>query len=335
MMPPPWVRRPLTITVWLIVSASFAALSPLLLAVAAIASRLTRRPQPLILARLVVAYFLRELATLIACAALWLASGAGALIRTRPVQQLHWRLLRWFVHGIAAPARSLLDIDVSEEPSTEAIRALEADEPLLIFSRHAGPGDTIFLFDRLISRYDRRPSVVFKEALVLDPCIDLIAHRLPHAVLDTSDRDESEARIETVSAKLDRRGALLLFPEGGNFTRERRQAALRKLRRKGQSREADRVQRMSHVLPPQPSGVLAALRGNPNAPVIFAAHTGLGLAAYPRELWRDMPVGQTLYTRMWLVSRSDIPTDPDQQVTWLNDWWKRIDQWIEQHPVEG
>jgi hypothetical protein len=86
---------------------------------------------------------------------------------------------------------------------------------------------------------------------------------------------------------------------------------------------------MSNVIPPRPAGALAALRGNPDADVIFAGHTGLGLAANPRALWRDMPTGRSLRTHMWLVHRSEIPSDPDDQVAWLNDWWRRIDAWIE------
>jgi hypothetical protein len=32
---------------------------------------------------------------------------------------------------------------------------------------------------------------------------------------------------------------------------------------------------------------------------------------------------------MWHVPPSDIPTDSDEQVAWLNRWWRRIDDWIE------
>ena len=65
------------------------------------------------------------------------------------------------------------------EASTGAARALESDEPLIVFSRHAGPGDTIFIVDELISRYRRRPSVTFKESLVLDPSVDLLPTAFP------------------------------------------------------------------------------------------------------------------------------------------------------------
>lgn len=236
MTPPTWIRRPVTITVWVAVSLACLISAPLLLGLAALASKLMRRPQPKIMARLLLAYSARELTTLAACGALWVLSGAGFLTRTRYFELLHWRLLRWLAHGLASFALSLLEIEVSSVSPPEVARVFRADTPLLIFSRHAGPGDTVLLIDELLSRHNRRPSVVFKQALAFDPSIDLIAHRLPHAVLDTEDREQCEAQIEALAAGLSARGALLLFPEGGNFTEERRASALASLRRKGRCR---------------------------------------------------------------------------------------------------
>ncbi len=212
--------------------------------------------------------------------------------------------------------------------------ALRRDRPLLFFSRHAGPGDTLLVVDMLQSDFDRLPSVVFKDTLAIDPCVDLVGHRLPHAVLDTSDREECEARIKQVTTNLAPRGILVLFPEGGNVTAERRRSALRKLWRKGRRRQALAAHRMTHVMPPQPMGALAALSGNPDADVIFGAHTGLGLAAFPRELWKHTPIGQTLKERMWLAPADERPTDPEEQVEWLYDWWRRIDDWVDSQGEE-
>jgi hypothetical protein len=148
-------------------------------------------------------------------------------------------------------------------------------------------------------------------------------------MLDTSDREECEQRIKQVVGQLGPRGALLLFPEGGNFTPERHRSTIGRLRRKGRRRPAQRAESMPHVLPPQPLGALAALRVRRDADVVFAAHTGLGLAAYPSQFWRDMPIGRTLHTRLWRVPSAEVPEAEDDQVAWLYDWWKRIDEWID------
>jgi 1-acyl-sn-glycerol-3-phosphate acyltransferase len=335
-MPPAFIRRPVTVTLWLVISAACVVVSPLLLGLARVASALTGERRPMVIARLIVAYFVHELGTLVACGGLWLMAGAGSRIDGPRSQRLHWRLVRWFFGGLAESGRSALEIDVRPDPSPEAASALESDQPLIVFSRHAGPGDTIFIVDELVSRFERRPSVVFKESLAVDPCVDLLAHRLPQAMLDRSDREECEARIAELTAELGPRGTLLLFPEGGNYTTDRRRSALRSLRRKGRRRSAERAERMPHVLPPQPGGALAALRAGGNTDVVFAAHTGLGLAAYPGQFWRDMPIGRTLHTRMWLVPAADVPATDDERVSWLYDWWKRIDEWIAaEHPGGG
>jgi len=333
-MPPWWLRRPLSITAWLILSTVCVLLWPVLAGIAQVIGALTGDRRLAIMTRIFLTYFGRELMTLVTCGFLWLLSGAGLFMRTGWMQALHWRLLRWFVGGIADATIGELGIQVREDASQEADRALADDGPLIVFSRHAGPGDTILLIDRLLTHFDRRPSVVFKEAIALDPSIDLIAHRLPHALLDLDDRAECEARIARTTRALGERGVLLLFPEGGNFTPERRRSALSSLRRRGRWEAVRRGEQLEHVLPPKPSGALTALASNPTAGVIFAAHTGLGLAAYPREIWRELPVGGTLYTRMWFVPRSEVPEDEDERSKWLNDWWQLIDNWIEGRHLE-
>ena len=331
MTPPTAIRRPVTITTWTILSVLCLAFSPLILGGAAVLSALLRRPQALVVARLMIDYFARELGVMVGCGLLWLAAGLGWRVRSRPFRRAHLALLRWYVTGIAHRIRVLLDIRVEPDPTEPAAAALDRDRPLLFFSRHAGPGDTVLLCDLLIDRYARQPSVVFKDALTIDPGVDLLGHRLPHAALNTSDPGDCEARIEQVARGLHPRGILMLFPEGGNVTAERRRGAIEKLWRRGRRREARAGEQMSHVMPPHPTGALAALRANPTADVVFSAHTGLGLAAFPRQLWRRTPFGRTLRTRMWAVPATERPgaQDPEAQVRWLYDWWARIDRWVD------
>ncbi len=330
-MPPPAVRRPVSITVWLVLSVILVAVSPALLVVAELVALISGDRRPAIMTRVCVTYFTREAMTLVACGVLWLFGG----VKAGSVRALHWRLLRWFVGGVARSVARTVQIRIVEEPGSEAAAArLHGDDPLLILSRHAGPADTVLLIDRLLSHFARRTSVVFKEALVLDPAIDLLAHRLPHAVLNTSDPQDCATQIARTAAALGPRGVLLMFPEGGNFTPQRRRRALRSLRRRGQQTAASAGERMQHVLPPRPSGTVTALRASPGSDVVFAAHTGLGLAAYPCDIWRNLPVAGTLRTRLWLVPRSEVPQAEDEVAAWLNDWWARIDGWIEDRGEE-
>jgi 1-acyl-sn-glycerol-3-phosphate acyltransferase len=326
-MSPPTLRRRLTVAFVLSLAVALIAASPVLLTLAALAHALGRR-KPLIAVRLLLAYCTREVTVVAAAGALWLLSGAGRWIETPRMQGLHWSLLRWYVRGFASRAMALLSIAIREDIGNDAAVALTGDEPVIVLSRHAGPGDTVFLIDRLLSRWSRTPSVVLRQAVALDPVISLLTARLPHGVIDSARGDDAERVIEHLAAGLRPGGALLLYPEGGNFTRERRRSALASLRRRGRQRAAAAAQQMDNVLPPRPSGVLAALRGAPRAPIIFVAHTGLGLAAYPREIYREMPIGRTLRLRIWLVPRGDVPEGDAGQVQWLNRMWQEIDDWV-------
>ncbi len=61
LMPPAPIRRPLTITTWLVLSVLGLLLSPVLLAVSALMAAVLRRPQPMLFTRFLIAYLAREL----------------------------------------------------------------------------------------------------------------------------------------------------------------------------------------------------------------------------------------------------------------------------------
>jgi hypothetical protein len=32
---------------------------------------------------------------------------------------------------------------------------------------------------------------------------------------------------------------------------------------------------------------------------------------------------------MWLAPRAEVPMVEDEVAAWLNDWWSRVDDWID------
>jgi len=76
---------------------------------------------------------------------------------------------RFFLSRARSPALITADDLLEFNLDGEAVDALHAGGPLIVLSRHAGPGDTIFLLDQLVSRFGRRPSIVFKQTLAIDP----------------------------------------------------------------------------------------------------------------------------------------------------------------------
>ena len=90
---------------------------------------------------------------------------------------------------------------------------------------------------------------------------------------------------------------------------------------------------MPNLLPPQPGGVLAAIGACPEADVIFVAHAGLDGLVTLGDVWRDLPIDQTVRAQWWRVPFDQVPRSAghEAQVKWLYDWWQRIDAWITEH----
>ena len=52
-----------------------------------------------------------------------------------------------------------------------------------------------------------------------------------------------------------------------------------------------------------------------------------------RDIWRALPIGQTIRAKWWRVEAGDVPRgrDHEEQLLWLYGWWERIDAWISQN----
>src|SRR5207247_10169394 len=100
-------------------------------------------------------------------------------------ERLHSRLnacMRWFLDGISrtATGTSGMRVEVDEPELTAAEQAARLAHPVIVLSRHAGPGDSLLLVRHLLSVYGRRPRVVMKATMQLDPSLDVVGNRLPN-----------------------------------------------------------------------------------------------------------------------------------------------------------
>jgi 1-acyl-sn-glycerol-3-phosphate acyltransferase len=202
---------------------------------------------------------------------------------------------------------------------------------MVVLSRHAGPGDSFLLVQTLMNRdHLRQPRIVLKDLLQLDPLIDVYLNRLPNSFLsaDPVAGYDPAAAIADLARGLGEEDALLIFPEGANFTPTRRFRAIQRLRDRGLVTAVRRAEAMRHVLPPRPAGVTAALQAAPHADVVFVAHTGLEHLSTLRDLWRGLPMDKTLYLRWWFVPAAEVPREETELTDWLYRWWETIDAWI-------
>src|SRR6266566_4334312 len=206
-------------------------------------------------------------------------------------------------------------------------------------SRHAGPGDSFLVVHQLLSVYHRRPRVVMKAALQLDPSVDIVGNRLPNVWIKSRQAGEHifTEQITRLARGLDERSALVIFPEGGNWTPGRWRRGIRRLENLGRPDLAERARDMPNLLPPRPGGALAAIAACPDADVIFVAHAGLDNIVTIGDVWGKFPIDQVIRARWWRVPGESVPrsADHEAQVQWLYDWWERIDAWITENRPGG
>ncbi|MFI6323387.1 1-acyl-sn-glycerol-3-phosphate acyltransferase [Nonomuraea sp. NPDC050556] len=278
-----------------------------------------------------VAWLTLECGVLVVCLGLWVASGFGGRLRTDRHQERHYALIRWFLGKVYGTAVRIfrLSVDIHEPELTAAEQAARLTRPVIVLSRHAGPGDSFLLVYHLLSLYGRRPRIVMKAALQYDPSLDVVINRLPNAFVPRKVAESGVIdEISRLASTMDADDALVIFPEGGNFTPRRKRLAVRRLRDKGLEEEASRAEAMDHLLPPRPGGAIAAIEACPSADVIFVAHTGLDDLITVGDVWRKLPVRARITAKWWRVPSGEVPATREERVAWLYDQWEEIDAWI-------
>lgn len=346
MLPPTLIRRLVLAPVVVVIALGFIALSPFL-AVLALVSGLLARPKTgrmrsLRLVGFVLTWFVAESLALVTLAGLWVISGFGGRLRTEPYQSRHYAVMRRLLDRLYEGAEKTygLRVEVDEPDLTGDELIARLTRPVIVLSRHAGPGDSLLLVHQLLSVYGRRPRVVMKATLQLDPSVDIIGNRLPNVWVKSRQAGEHifTEQIARLARTLEPLSALVIFPEGGNWTPGRWRRGIRRLEGLGRKDLAKRAAHMPNLLPPRPGGALAAIEACPEADVIFVAHAGLDNIVSLGDIWARFPIDQVIRARWWRVAHDQVPrtASHEEQLQWLYAWWERIDGWIsENRPADS
>jgi len=302
-------RRLLTVPVATALSVCVLVFSPLLLAGSALVAVATRSTRPARTVGLVMAYAFIELRTLLKLA---VGSVDGD------------RLVKDFLTAAYVAARKLLDVEVVLDPASASPESIPRDEAVIVLSRHCGPGDTVLVAWLLVFTYRLRVRVVLKAVLRYEPVLDFAGQRGCLCFLARGDR--ARRQIHDLAASLGGGQALLIFPEGANFTLPRWHAAIAELRKTGRIRAAGRALRRSYTLPPRAGGATAAVSGAPNANVLVLTHNGFCPDGRARPWWQ-LPVDRQLLVRTTLVPATQLP-EPDPLSPWVERTWKKVDVWV-------
>jgi hypothetical protein len=327
-VPPKIVRRLILAPLVVVLELVLLVLSPLFLIVALIASPFTGGLRPLRLLAIAEACIAYHLGTTLAVFGLWVASGFGWKLRSDAMVRAHYAVMRWFVAGIYKVATRMARVSVVFEESEETHALLnDKGKPVLLLSRHAGEGETLFVLHELLTRHDRGPRVVLHERFRLDSTIDALGERLPNRFVDPRGGD-TEVEIAAMAGELEDTGALVIFPEGVNFSERTRQRGIERLEEHGWHKQAAVAKEMSNVSAPRPGGTLAAIEAAPHCHVVIMGHDGFPTGL--REVWDLLPEPQTIEVRLWHQAASEVPAGREERIDWLFEWWRTLDAWVDE-----
>lgn len=274
-----------------------------------------------------IAFCVVELFGLVMALVLWLASGLGLWIHTPFFQRLHRLVFEMWLELITSAIKTFMGfrfVFPSEKLSPG---------PLLVLARHAGPGDALLIARALAHDHGRRLRMLGTTKLLWDPFFNHLVNRLPFYFCEPNPKDvenEFEA-IGRAAATIEDDGAMIVFPEGGNYTPRRKRAAVQNLRSRGLQAWGDRAEKLRHVLPPRTGSTLAAVTAAVDAQVVVVAHVGLDDLLTLRDIWDSVPIERTVRATLWTGFDGERPSSRPEMVEWLYSQWESVDEWIDQN----
>jgi 1-acyl-sn-glycerol-3-phosphate acyltransferase len=272
-------------------------------------------------------YLCWDIFAVLAGFALWIASGFGLLLGTRTFVQMHrWLQVSW-ANTLLAAMRTLVNVHL-EIDGADCVPG----GPVVVFSRHASMVDTLIPAHVLSTYGGLDLRYVLKAELVMDPALDVIAHRIPNHFVDRSGTDTAAelAKIGELAGGMDDNESLTIFPEGSRYTEAKRARALERL---AESSPAllERAQALTMTMPPRPGGVLTVLKNAPDTDVLIIAHSGLEGLAGPKDLWKAAPFRLPVLIKVWRIPAAEIPATDDDRINWIYSVWADVNAWVVEH----
>lgn len=283
---------------------------------------------------LATCYLFVEATVTIMALLLWVISGFGWKLSTERFIGYHYQVFRWALRVLVIAATRLFSLEISgagpQLPSDDGDDDT-TENPLIVMSRHAGPADSLLLLHQVMSWQGRRPRIVAKSILQLDPALDILLNRLPSRFISPNPAGGPTTvdSIADLASDMTNNDAFVIFPEGGNFTEERRLRAIDRLRDGGYEAAAKRAEALRNVLPPRPAGSLAAMSASPTADLVFVAHTGLDQIATVADLWTAIPDHKVVELSWKVLPATAVPAADEDRTELLFHVWEQIDGWIQ------
>lgn len=251
---------------------------------------------------------------------IWLLELPG-LNRTR-FETRNYRLQDWWGCTIGRAGIRLYDLRIEIEQDFDP-----ENRPFVLFIRHTSFIDTFLPILLVSSVHGTRLRYVLKEELLMDPCLDIVGHRIPNVFIRRNARDATKEieKIGGLAMGIGDGDGVLIYPEGTRFSTGKQARILAKAKEAGDEAYAFASQ-FSSVLPPRMGGAMALLEEAPHADAVFCAHVGLGPTASIRDLLSGDLVGTRVQVHFKRIASEEIPREDLVREAWFVEQWVKVDR---------
>lgn len=234
---------------------------------------------------------------------------------------LNYRLQGWWTRNVVRALRVTVGLTIEVEGFTEL-----GSGPFIALCRHASLADSVMSAWVLVDHAHLKPRYVLKKELKMDPCLDVVGHRLPNYFIDrTSTNVSSELEgIEQMARGLAADEVAVIFPEGSRANDAKRKKALATLAVRSPDR-ARRLERLHYLLPPKPAGASALLAAVPHANIITMWHSGFdGLDTFRGIVRHLAQRAVKVHVKITEHHRATVASG-EAFVEWLDEQWLVMD----------
>ncbi len=242
-------------------------------------------------------------------------------------KQSNYRLQAWWTRGVIGALKATVGLRIEVE-GAPAVRG----GPFIALCRHASLADSIMSAWVFVTHSALRPRYVLKQELKMDPCLDIVGHRLPNYFVDRqSNNVSSELQgIEQMARGLDQGDVAVIFPEGTRANPIKRASALESLSKRSPER-AQRLCHLKYLLPPKPAGASALLAAVPHATVLTMWHSGFDGMDTCKGIVRQLAKSAVkVHVRVVEHHRSTVVSG-EAFVAWLDQQWTLMDESVARH----
>ncbi len=314
-----WLRRSVTISVLLIVTALYFFSFPVLIAGTVIADLTNRNRFALTRALAFFAiYLLAEIVGVVIALVLTI------LAFNRPIflKANYWLQDRWATALYRSAAFCFgLKEDIQISPD---LQKHISGRPVVLLIRHVSTADTVFGALFFAKPFARHLRYVLKAELAFDPCLDIVGHRLPNSfvVRGKNMTAKATAQLSRLAAEMGAEEGILIFPEGTRFTTKKKQQLLRRF--KDDQEAVSRIESFHQVLPPKHAGVEAIAKACPDAAWVLMGHRGVDKATTFKEFAQGALLGATIEAQI-----KPVVIEPDTNLALqIDEIWHQLDDWV-------